>query len=76
MVGLFRMVWNRAAAETARRSRPTSAAGPAPLRSRATRVEENAIVALRLSRRLSRYELYCWHRANGTLAIFFAMFGR
>jgi hypothetical protein len=25
---------------------------------------------------MSRYELYCWHRANGTLALFFAMFGR
>jgi hypothetical protein len=23
---------------------------------------------------LSRYELYCWHRANGTLALFFQMF--
>jgi hypothetical protein len=38
--------------------------------------DENEMMKLvpRRTRLMSRYELYCWHRANGTLPIFFGMF--
>jgi hypothetical protein len=32
------------------------------------------LVPRRRSGPMSRFELFCWHRANGTLGIFFAMF--
>ena len=48
------------------------------LKSRACEPDENQTMkhVPRRSGPLSRYELFCWHRANGTLGVFFSMFRR
>jgi hypothetical protein len=49
-----------------------------PRRGTAPIIDDNEIMKAtpRPSGRMSRYDLYCWHRANGTLAPFFTEFGR
>ncbi len=66
---LLSVAFRGGARDVTQRPTPAVASAPSP-----TRVVMNEPEWKSPSRPMSRYELYCWHRANGTLGLFFAMF--